>query len=175
MLTLAPSSPRVPMLLIVLGGLVLALGAGLQLRGIALPEAFVLLTGAETAFGIMARIGGPFCMLGLGLATIAALVARDDVPAAVAVVETPPVDPRPEVGPARMAEWQRRLAEKAAAPQEVAKPERRGFGGFARNLHKAAIVMVGVALAGILAAAFLAGEGLAPVTASVPEISTPAG
>lgn len=152
---------RLSMSLIVLGVLMFALGVGMQMRGIRMPDTFALLTGAETAFGIMVRVGGPFCLLGLGLMALTTLMTGGDRSGegrSALVVQDSDMQPeqRSGVGPAHLAQWQRRLAEKAAAP--AAATAGRGTGTLARNLNKAALVMVGVALAGTLAAALLGGD-----------------
>lgn len=156
---------RLSMSLIVLGVLMFALGVGMQMRGIRMPDTFALLTGAETAFGIMVRVGGPFCLLGLGLMALTTLMTEGDRSGegrSALVVQDSDMQPeqRSGVGPAHLAQWQRRLAEKAAAPaaSPAAATAGRGTGTLARNLNKAALVMVGVALAGTLAAALLGGD-----------------
>lgn len=168
MLPHAPSSrSSAPLALIVLGAAAFGFGVWMQLRGIMPPQEFARLTGAETAFGIMARIGGPFCMLGLGLTAFTVLTSaagHPDSPQPVPVAAEARDTALPAgIGPAHMAQWQRRLAEMAATPgpasaDQVSVASSRGAatkGSFARNLNKAALVMVGVALAGTMAAAFL--------------------
>jgi len=176
-----PPRPGLPVPLVALGTVILALGVGLQARGVVLPEGLAALTGAGTTFGIMARIGGVVCLAGIAMATLAAMLpARAGTGAgtgaAPAAAPVPAEDPRPEAGPERMAEWQRRLAEKAAARAAPPAPDPRR-GRFGRSLHKAAIVLVAVALAGIVAGAILGRAGPDPAHAAqaIPESVPPAG
>lgn len=149
---------RLPVPLIACGVAVLVLGVVLQLRGIALPSSFAMLTGAGTAFGIMARIGGAICLVGLALAAFATVTRETPERDFPTEAEWEDDDLPPSITPAHMVEWQRRLAEKAAAQEVDTDPVAR-HRGIGPVLHKAAIVLVAVALAGTLAALLLEGEG----------------
>lgn len=160
-----PTSPgRLPVRLVALGVLILALGVVMQALGIVLPAFVAEVTGAATAFGAMARIGGAICILGLVGAAFGARTA--DAAAAPEPAEPsgrPADDLVPAITDARTAEWQRRLAEKAAAPGPLAEPMRSRR--VAASLHRAAIVLVAVALGGMLAAAMWGSES-SPVTSA---------
>lgn len=148
---------RLPVPLIACGIVVLVFGVVLQLRGIVLPPLLVMLTGAGTAFGIMARIGGAICLVGLALAAFATVTretAERDFPTEADWEDD---DLPPSITPAHMVEWQRRLAEKAAAQEVDTEPVAR-HSRIGPLLHKAAIVLVAVALVGTLAATLLDGE-----------------
>ncbi len=156
-----PTNPRrLPLRLISLGVLTLASGAAMQALGVAVPALLAEVTGAATPFGAMARIGGVVCILGLVLAAFSVTTdVAADGPEAEAVDESVPA-----MTPARTAEWQRRLAENASAPGPSAAPVRSHR--IAASLHRAAIVLVAVALGGMLAAAMWGDGSSATVTSA---------
>lgn len=141
---------RAPVPVVALG--VAALGAGvvLQMQGVALPH----MLGSVTSFGVMAKIGGAAVIAGLLLFMICEL--RGATPASVTVAQAAvpvaasaaPDDPPPASVPGRVADWQRRLAEKTAAPiaGEPAAPRSR----IGARLHRGALALVGVAFVGLL-------------------------
>lgn len=156
-----PTSPsRLPVRLVALGVIILALGVVMQALGMALPALVADVTGAATAFGAMARIGGVICILGL---VGAAFGARTADAAAAPEPAGPADDLVPAITDARTAEWQRRLAEKAAATGPLAKPMRSRR--VAASLHRGAIVLVAVALGGMVAAAMW-GSDSSPMTSA---------
>lgn len=160
---------RLPLRLIALGGVVLVAGVAMQVLGVAPPAMLKGLVGADTAFGVMARIGGLICLPGLVLAGFGSAVDRPEQPEPN---DEPKHDLALAVTPEYMAQWQRRLAEKAAASALVEPVRPRRIGA---NLHRGAIIMVAVALGGLLAASIW-GNNRADVTSvaqAVPEASAP--
>lgn len=140
---------RAPVPALALGVAALAAGVVMQMQGIALPP----MLGSVTAFGVMARIGGGIAILGLVLFALGELRGT---PAAAPAGERPfPSDlpkaaPAPDLPPAvnqRVADWQRRLAEKSAAPA-AAPPAPRA--GIRARLHRAALAVVAIAFVGLL-------------------------
>ncbi|MCC7321230.1 MAG: hypothetical protein IT542_09665 [Rubellimicrobium sp.] len=157
-----PLLSRLPAPLGALGVVVLSLGVVMQARGIALPDPLPALTGAATAFGAMARIGGALVLAGLFLFALIQLRAPDAGPDGAAAARAPrgrvtaddeddPDDLPPSITPVRMAEWQRRLAEKAATPESGTTSPAPARGHIARGLHRAALAVVATAFVGLLA------------------------
>lgn len=163
-MSLPPSlSRRLPLVLVGLGVLTVGAGAVLQSRGIVVPS----LLGSDTTFGVMARLGGIAVILGLLAFAATQLFAPDDAsdsagaaaprrragrhaadtpfdrlvrdgaPATrIAGEDRPPASAAPD----SMADWQRRLAEKAAvAGPVVDTPTQRTL---AQNLHRGALAVV---------------------------------
>lgn len=161
---------RLALPLLALGLAAIAAGAVLEWQGIALPP----LLGSTTAFGIMARIGGGIALAGLLFLALTALAEPEPTVAAQEQAEQEPEPaPEPSVTPRRMAEWQRRLAEKAAAAEPEPAPPPPAARGIGRLLHKAALAVVGVAFVGLLGMTLwnqLAPGLFSPAAAPAPQV-----
>ncbi len=136
---------RLALPLVALGLAAIAAGVVLQRQGIDLPP----MLGSSTAFGIMARIGGGIALAGLLAFALSTL--GDPAPAAEPDAE-PAAEPEPaaSITPRRMAEWQQRLAEKAAAAEPEPAPPPPATHRVGRMLHRAALSVVGLAFVGLL-------------------------
>jgi len=155
---------RLALPLVTLGLAAIAAGAVMEWQGIDLPP----MLGSTTAFGIMARIGGGIALLGL---LAFALPSLSDPATAVEPAPEAAPDPEPaaSVTPRRMAEWQQRLAEKAAAAEPEPAPPPPANRRVGRALHRAALAVVGLAFIGLLGMTLwnqLAPSLFAPATAA---------